>query len=262
MDLPPEKAAYARVPETADIETSSDDYARRFRGPAGEWMLAVQEKIALDMLADMPGASVLDVGGGHGQIAIPLCRQGYAVTVLGSDESCRRRIDEIVRDGRCRFLTGNVIALPFPDRAFDAAVSFRLLPHCAQWPSLIRELCRVARRCVVLDYPTTQGLNAVAPAFFGAKRRLEGNTRTWQSFRHAEVSSAFAVQRFDVTRRTGQFFLPMALHRMLHCRPASAAMEGLCRSAGLTRLWGSPVIVRADRREAAAAPAGHPEGAR
>ena len=28
-------------PETADIHTSSDEYATRFSGPAGEWMLAV-----------------------------------------------------------------------------------------------------------------------------------------------------------------------------------------------------------------------------
>ena len=39
---------------------------------------------------------MLDVGGGHGQLAIPLCRAGYRVTVLGSDASCRRRLEALV----------------------------------------------------------------------------------------------------------------------------------------------------------------------
>ena len=39
-----------------------------------------------------------------------------------------------------------------------------------------------------------------------------------------------------------QFFLPMVLHRMIGRRGISAALEGLCRGLGLTRLWGSPVI--------------------
>jgi hypothetical protein len=63
-------------PETADIHTSSDEYALRFSGPAGEWMLAVQERIALRMVRRFPDATILDVGGGHGQLALPLCRDG------------------------------------------------------------------------------------------------------------------------------------------------------------------------------------------
>jgi hypothetical protein len=47
-------------PETADIETSSEDYSRRFSGPVGSWFLRVQESATLKMLATRPGASVLD----------------------------------------------------------------------------------------------------------------------------------------------------------------------------------------------------------
>ncbi len=59
-------------PETADIETSSDGYANRFGGKTGAWMLAVQERVTKQLLRDVPAsATVLDVGGGHGQLAIP-----------------------------------------------------------------------------------------------------------------------------------------------------------------------------------------------
>ena len=52
--------------ETPDIETSSDDYARRFAGPAGQFFLKIQEKAFERVLQGRPICSVLDVGGGHG----------------------------------------------------------------------------------------------------------------------------------------------------------------------------------------------------
>lgn len=238
-------------PETADIETSSDDYATRFAGTAGAWMLEVQERITLRFLAATPGASILDVGGGHGQLAIPLCRDGYPVTVLGSEESCRKRIAGIVESGQCTFQVGNVIDLPYPDRSFDTVIAFRMLTHCEQWQTLVKELCRVARHAVIVDYPTSQSLNRVAPLLFKAKKRLEGNTRTWRLFRHAEVLETFADQGFAKSRSDSQFLLPMVLHRALSCRIVCATLEGICRVLGLTRLWGSPVIVELRRQDAA-----------
>ena len=233
--------------ETADIETSSDGYAARFAGSAGEWMLEVQEKVTISLLPDPEKTTILDVGGGHGQLARPLCRRGYMVTVVGSDDSCRKRLADLVDEGRCSFMAGNLVELPFPDRSFGVALSFRLLPHCTAWPQLIRELCRVAQHSVIVDYPTSEGLNAIAPALFGAKKKLEGNTRAWRMFRHAEVEAEFAKQGFVPGQRVPQFFLPMVLHRLLRCRRLSAGLEALCRGLGLTRRWGSPVIVRMDR---------------
>lgn len=249
-------------PETADIETASDDYASRFAGPAGEWMLSVQEGIALSMLGRDRGATVLDVGGGHGQLAHPLSREGFDVTVLGSDESCRNRVAGIVASGRCRFLVGNVVDLPFAHNEFDHVIAFRLLPHCGLWPELIGEMCRVAGRSVVVDYPTTRSLNAAAPALFGAKKRIEGNTRNWRMFSDAEIRREFAQRGFTVERRVPQFFLPMVLHRALRCATTSRALEAMCRSVGLTRALGSPVIVQAapstPRRQQGSSHAGLP----
>ena len=233
--------------EAADIETSSDAYAGRFSGATGQWILAVQERITLAMLEVAPKLTILDVGGGHGQLALPLCRLGYDVTVLGSAESCRKRIAEAVDGGRCRFVTGNVVNLPFPDGSFDVAIAFRLLTHCEAWQTLIRELCRVARSSVIVEYPTNEGVNAIAPALFAAKKKLEGNTRTWRPFRHAEVETEFREHGFVPEQRTPQFFLPLVLHRVLHCRTLSAAMEGVCHGMGLTRRWGSPVILQLKR---------------
>lgn len=233
----------AAIPETADIETSSDRYALRFSGPAGEWLLRVQTDIVMDFMRDAPSDTVLDVGGGHGQVAIPLCNAGHRVTVLGSDPSCRHRVSGIVDKGSCVFKVGNLIDLPFPDRSFDTVVCFRLLTHCRQWHTLVRELCRVSRRAVIADYPTSQSVNRVAPALFGAKKQIEKDTRHWSLFRHSEVEDAFASNGYRLFRRRAQFFVPMVLHRAIKCPRVSIPLESVCSAMGLTARWGSPVIV-------------------
>ena len=236
-------------PETADIETASEDYAGRFAGAVGAWMLKIQETAVLGLLQDHPGVTILDVGGGHGQLAVPLCRHKYPVTVVGSTPACRRRITPLVDAGQCRFQVANVLKLPFADRSFDTVLCFRLVTHCARWEELMGELCRVAARAVIVDYPTSQSLNCMAPHLFGAKKKLEGNTRAFRLFRHEEIVGAFARHGFVAGRRCGQFGLPMVLHRRLKCRPLSAMAESLLRHAGLVRRWGSPVILELRRRE-------------
>ena len=171
-------------PETADIETSSDGYANRFSGAVGAWMLEVQERLVTQQIEIFKPTRILDVGGGHGQLARPLCSQGYNVTVLGSTPACAHRIEELVKSGACAFTTGNVIELPFDENSFEVVLCVRLLTHCTAWPTIIKELCRVARDGVIVDYPTSQSLNAIAPMLFGAKKRIEKDTRTWTLFRH------------------------------------------------------------------------------
>ncbi|MFQ5742144.1 MAG: class I SAM-dependent methyltransferase [Acidobacteriota bacterium] len=233
----------ATAAEPPDIETSSEGYASRFAGLTGEWMLRAQEKIVLQILSPTPGARVLDVGGGHGQLANPLCRQGFDVTVLASSESCKHRVAEIVDAGLCAFDVGNLLSLPYQEMCFDTVISFRLLTHCSNWPVLVKELCRVAKHSVIVDFPTSRSLNAFAPLLFGAKRRLEGNTRPWISFTGAEIVAEFSKNGYVLGVQRRQFFLPMAFHRLLRMRPVSVFLEAFCRKLGLTSAWGSPVIV-------------------
>jgi len=233
--------------EAADIETASDDYARRFGGKVGEWMLKVQERIVLEFLRQPGISTVLDVGGGHGQLANPLCREGFALTVVGSADSCRRNLANMIDSGMCKFQVADLLRLPFPAKSFDAVLCFRLVPHCERWQTLIAELCRVARYLAIIDYPTSQSVNFAAPRLFNLKKILEGNTRSFRLFNHKEIEDVFLAQKFSVEARTGQFFLPMVLHRKLKCRGISAWIEEKFRHYGLTQRWGSPVILKAIR---------------
>ena len=240
-------AAAEPVRETPDIETSSEAYAGRFAGPVGTWFLELQARTTLDLLTPWPGASVLDVGGGHGQVTGALLEAGHRVTVLGSDPSCGQRVRPLVDAGRIRFASGDLLQAPYSEAAFDVVLAYRLLPHMVRWEALIAELCRLARHAVVVDYPTRRSMNAIAEAFFGVKKGIEGNTRPFTVFRDARVESAFATQGFRPTARRPQFLLPMALHRALGNASLAKGIETLALGVGATPRFGSPVILRLQR---------------
>jgi SAM-dependent methyltransferase len=234
--------------EDADVETSSDGYARRFAGPVGRFFLERQAEATLDLLRPFPGASVLDAGGGHGQVTGPLVAGGFSVTVLGSDAACEARVREWTGAGRARFVAGDLLAPPLPDRSFDVVLSYRLLPHVRRWPELVASFARLARRAIVVDYPTRRSVNALSSLLFGLKKGVEGNTRPFTVFSDAEIEGAFAAHGFAPTGRRPQFFFPMALHRALGSAGIARALEGGAAAAGLTRALGSPVVLRLERR--------------
>jgi SAM-dependent methyltransferase len=232
--------------EDADVETASDDYARRFAGPVGAWFLAVQARLTLDLLAPYPAASVLDVGGGHGQLTGPLVEAGHDVTVHGTSEICAARVQSYLTSGRARFRVGPLRRLPWPDRAFDVVLAFRLLPHVEEWQALVGELCRLARRAVLFDYPTTRSVNVVSGTFFGMKKGVEGNTRPFRVFAEREIDEALAAARFATSARRPEFAVPMALHRAVGLAAMSRSIEAACATTGLTSVAGSPVVRRAE----------------
>jgi SAM-dependent methyltransferase len=235
--------------EDADVGTSSEDYARRFTGGVGRWFVTIQTRSTLGLLRGLPaGASILDVGGGHAQIAPPLIEAGYEVTVVGSDPICAARLEPWIAQGRCRFEAVDLRALPYPDRSFDAVVCLRLLPHSVAWSHLIAELCRVARRSVVLDYPSFRSANILSAQLFDLKRNIELNTRRFMIFTPRQINAAFRVHDFAVREERPQFLLPMVLHRWTNRATFSKVAEMPGRLLGLTRWFGSPVLIRADRR--------------
>lgn len=235
-------------PEIADIETATAGYASRFSGPVGDYFLEIQAEITLALLRDLPGARILDVGGGHAQLAEPLVRRGFAVTVTGSADSCRERLDLRLPPGSFTYRTCDSLALPFADRSFPVVMSFRLLPHAARWRELIAEMCRVADRAVIFDYPDRRSTNILYEQFFAMKKQLEGNTRTFTLFCRREIAAELVRNGFAPPVFRPEFLLPMVVHRKVGKRTFSRAVESCFRLTGLTALFGSPIICRSDRQ--------------
>jgi len=231
-------------PETADIETSSAAYASRFAGPTGSWLLKIQSDATLAMLRPYSQAKILEVGGGHGQLTPHLIAAGHSVTVLGSDESCKSQIRELVESGQCKFQVGNVLALPYADDEFDVVISYRFLAHVEQWQPFMKELSRVAKKAVLMDYPTLRSVNYITPLLFSLKKGVEKNTRPYTCYNESKLLGYAKDLGLEVGDRYAQFFWPMVLHRMLKKPAVSSVLEGSARSLGLSRLLGSPIILK------------------
>lgn len=237
-----------------DVVTSTQAYAERFTGPVGRFFLEVQGSLTLAALSHLPpGSAVLDVGGGHAQLTPYLVDAGFEVVTLGSDPSCSRRLGGWLEDERCRFEVGDLLDPPYPPRSFDAVVAFRLLAHVPRWQEFLAGLCRTARDCVVVDYPSLHSVNRFADRMFALKREVEGDTRPFAVYEPGEIRRAFQAEGFRLDEAHPQFLLPMALYRSLGSARFARALEGTGRITGLTRLLGSPVIAKARREEWTAA---------
>jgi ubiquinone/menaquinone biosynthesis C-methylase UbiE len=230
-----------------DVETSSAGYARRFTGTVGRYLLEIQAQAVRSALRGLTPRSALDVGGGHGQLVDPLRELGWSVTVVGTDEVCGCNLHHLHGKRDCEFVRGRLEQLPFENRSFDLVIAVRLISHLANWRGVLRDMCRVANSTVVVDYPSKMALNALTPVMFQVKKSIEGNTRPYRNFSRGELAEQFASEGFRATIEVKQFCLPMALHRLTPAAPLRWAETAL-RGSGVTRLIGSPVILRADRR--------------
>lgn len=107
----------------------------------------------LDLLGVKEGERVLDVGCGSGAVTREIARRvGATGRVVGLDASpallfvARELAQEAGLGDRVEFREGSVLALPFPDGAFDAAIAVTVLSHVPGGEGAIPELARVTRR--------------------------------------------------------------------------------------------------------------------
>jgi SAM-dependent methyltransferase len=240
--------SYAMYAE-AEMARTFDE--RRFGGPIGEMVASTQASTLLSFVAPLHGRSVLDVGTGTGRAALLLARDG--ATVTGVDAS-----DEMLEVARRRakgeglnvtFRLGDAHALEFEDRAFDVAVSLRVIMHTPEWRECIRELCRVSKRLVVIDYPSAFSVALAQAISRRAMRRLGWQTEAYRVFRPRAVARELARSGFRVHAVHRQFVLPISLHKLIGSQRFTTGSERLFEHLGLLRMFGSPITLVAVRCE-------------
>jgi SAM-dependent methyltransferase len=221
----------------------------RFGGPIGRLLLEDQERVLFAFLGDVMDTRVLDLGTGTGRAAIALARRGARVT--GVDAS-----SEMLNVARHRsaeerlsidFLEGDAHALAFPDRAFDAAVCFRLLMHVPDWRLSLRELCRVAGTRLVFDYPSAASSAALQAVWRRAAAALGSKVEAYRVFTRGEIARELERHGFRITLSHRQFVLPIAFHKILGSPRFTRGIEGALAGIGLLWLAGSPVTIAAER---------------
>jgi 2-polyprenyl-3-methyl-5-hydroxy-6-metoxy-1,4-benzoquinol methylase len=233
----------------ADPTTARTFDDRRFGGPIGELIAAGQARVLGDFLGEVSHRRVLDVGSGTGRAALLLARAGANVTALDASEPMlavarQRAADEGLP---ISFVVGDAHALDFPDRAFEVAVSFRVLMHTPGWRVCVGELCRVAARQVVIDYPSRSSLALFQAVARRVASLLGMRTEPYRVFGDREIGKVLAQHGFVVRARHRQFVLPIAVHKIIGSRRFTAASEAALDRLGLLSWFGSPVTLVAER---------------
>jgi ubiquinone/menaquinone biosynthesis C-methylase UbiE len=233
----------------ADPETARTFDAKRFGGPIGDLIAASQASVVATLAGGVRDRAVLDVGTGTGRVALLLAREGARVTAVDASGEmlavAKRRAAEA--GVAVQFSTGDAHALTFADRSFDVAVSLRVLMHTPRWQQCVGELCRVAERLVIIDYPSAHSFAAIESLTRGAAHAVGVDTEAYRVFTDRAIAHAFAAHGFRIRAVHRQFVLPIALHKAIGSRRFTVALEDILDRAGLLRIAGSPVTIAAER---------------
>ena len=222
---------------------------RRFGGPIGDLVARTQARVLANMVGRIQEREILDVGTGTGRVALLLAHGAAKVTAVDASEEmlaiARKRAEaELVK---VRFERGDAHALDFPDRSFDAVVSFRLLMHAPEWRRCLAEMCRVSDRLVIIDYPSSTSF-AVFESWARRLARAAGvRTEAYRVFSRATIAAALDENGYRIRSMHRQFVLPIAFHKLVGSRRFTMWIEDILDRMGLLKPFGSPVTLVAER---------------
>ena len=236
-------AAYADPAMAATFD------ANRFGGPIGQMLLADQERVLAEFLGNVSGLRVLDMATGTGRAALAIARRGARVTGIDASSEMLAVARQRALDAGLpiEFIEGDVHALAFADRAFDAVVCLRLLMHVPDWRRALAELCRVTGRRLVFDYPALGSTAALQAAWRRIAAAGGSQVEAYRVFRAAAIARELRRHGFRVAAIHKQFVLPIALHKAIGSASATRGIEMTLARFGVLRLAGSPVTVAAER---------------
>ncbi|HEY7289030.1 MAG TPA: class I SAM-dependent methyltransferase [Vicinamibacterales bacterium] len=233
----------------ADPATAQGFEDLRFGGPVGELVAATQARVLANFIGRIQQRDILDVGTGTGRAARLLARGGARVTAVDASEAmlATARQRAAAEGISIRFQRGDVHKLDFADRSFDVVVSLRVLMHTPRWQEAVDELCRVATRLVVVDYPSARSVALLESTWRRMVYALGVKTEPYGVFTDRAIDRAFERNGFAVRSRHRQFVLPTAFHKAIGSARLTSAVERALDRIGLLALLGSPVSLVAER---------------
>lgn len=145
------------------------------------WDAAFYAKYADTLKPSEPGARVLDVGCGVGQVVARLAEAGFEAHGVDVSEPNIERAKKFCP--RCQLYDGR--KLPFPDAHFASVGALNVLEHVDEPENFIKEVVRVARigGRVVLSSPNffrVFGLRDYHP-------RMRGVANKWRNWRRLQA---------------------------------------------------------------------------
>lgn len=187
---------------------TEDAYEERRFGSSGGGRRKARHEMAMvrSFIASLPPAQrVLDSPCGMGRFTEAILDAGHAPVGVDLNVGMLQRAQ--ARHGDRELLVqGNVLRLPFPDRAFDAAICFRFLHHLPDNMILLAltELRRVAGTVLTTFYDTR--------SIKYRRKRLLGKQVSGQYYSASHMQELAREAGWSQSRHLN----PFDLHRNLH----------------------------------------------
>lgn len=126
--------------------------------PGRRYIYTRRLEVFLEMLPDLQGKRVLEIGCAAGVVAAllgPPCREYVGIDVTDTAVTFARQLHRELELFNTRFLVADAHALPFADRSFDAIVSTETFEHFLHPEKALGEFRRVLASEGVLALTTT-----------------------------------------------------------------------------------------------------------
>ena len=221
----------------------------RYGGPFGQYLENLEVGTFLSMI-DPESERILDLGAGTGKLSIPLILKSKEVLSVDSSANMLR-----VAGLKSHKLNIEIIAiisdahyLSFRDRTFDCVVSSRLLMHLIDWEKGIKEICRVSRKELVIDFPSNLSFASLDILFKRIKRIFLPETQVYNKYSIGDIAKEIKKNGFQVVQTRKEFFIPFTLHRLFNHPKISNKIERIFRKFYITELFGNPVTLKAIRK--------------
>jgi SAM-dependent methyltransferase len=139
---PDERAGY----ESIGVLEGYDCWAVTYDGDPNP-LIALEEKVTLELIGDVEGQRVLDLGCGTGRYCSLLARLGArAIGLDRSGQMLKHARRKSAPDSRYELGQATVNQLPLPDRSIDLVVCALTVGHLDDLEPLVGEAARVLRR--------------------------------------------------------------------------------------------------------------------
>lgn len=216
----------------------------RFGDKIGKYIDSWDKKTIYHLIEGKTG-KVLDVGCGTGRLSIFLTKKGY--NVIGIDAS-----EEMLRIARyknkeVKFVKGDAMNLPFPEKEFDYCSSFRTIMHTLDWKKSVGEMCRVTKNAVIIEFPPVLSYGLFVAFINPIRRIFDKRVQPWKTMSLCDMKEVLKENDFNVVDQKRMHVLPVIVHRLFNNLEFTKGIESMFNKLGLTKHFGVPCIIKAVR---------------
>jgi len=220
----------------------------KYGGRFGRY-LKRQEISIYNSMIDSDCKTILDIGSGTGKLSKFNNTDSYLIVSADSSYEMLQNAKSHIKVGYGKYIpvVCNAESICFPDRSFDCVVASRLLMHLSDWKSGLSEICRVSKKYIVFDFPSSISFSLIDSVFKFAIKLKRNKTICYNTFLVSNILNEIRRNGFGLLKINKYYFLPILVHRILNSPEHTRKIESIFEHMGITKIFGSSVTIKAAR---------------